>query len=231
MMKLKEWLEFEKQDLDKKIRHYPKFRVLLLLSFAFGCLVSLFWVWTKTSSLAVKDSDQLVIGVAAQLKTPPVESFFKGVTFLGSEVFVVLAIAVLALVLAIKGRKRAAFVALFSLLGSALFIYFFKNLFGRTRPSGCLDNGDCLAFPSGHTTAAVYYYGLLNYLVWRFLPVSLKTFLVICFFIVFTVLLIAVSRLVLGVHYLSDVLGGFFLGGTWLVLAIFLIDVLYAGTD
>jgi len=41
------------------------------------------------------------------------------------------------------------------------------------------------------------------------------------------VILIAFSRLYLGLHFLSDIIGGFLLGGVWLVVAIFLIDYLY----
>jgi undecaprenyl-diphosphatase len=139
----------------------------------------------------------------------------------------VMAILSLSTLLILKNRKKAAVVSLVTLIGSVVFIYFFKVFFGRVRPNGCLNSGDCLSFPSGHTALSVYFYGLLIYLVWRFFPISLKKFLIISLTILFLVVLIGLSRIVLQVHYPSDILAGTFLGGSFLLLAIWLIDLLY----
>lgn len=226
-MKIKEWLLAEKQDLDKRIRNYSKFRFLLLSSVILGFLVSLFWLWQKTFSLKIKLFDTVIMNFVSGTKTPFLMRFFSLVTHLGSEFFIVAAFLILTVLLIVRGRKRAATVALLSLAGSAFFVFFLKEFFGRPRPFGCLAPDDCLAFPSGHVTLSFYFYGLLAYLVFRFLPISLRVFLIIGSMIAILILLIALSRLFLGFHYPSDLLGGFFLGGTWLLLAIFLIDVLY----
>lgn len=226
-MKLKNWFLFEKQDLDERIRNYSKFRLLLFFSAILGFVVSLFWLWQKTFSLKIKLFDEVVMNFISQVKTPPLENFFSLITHLGSTFFIVVAFLILALILMAKKRKRAAVAALFSLAGSGVFILFLKNFFGRQRPFGCLPFNDCLSFPSGHATLSFYFYSLLAYLVFRFLPVSLKVFLIIGLLIAILIFLIALSRIFLGFHYPSDLLAGFFLGGTWLLLAIFLIDVLY----
>lgn len=229
--KIEKWLSFEKEDLDKRIRTYPKFRGLLLLSVVFGFLVSFFWLWTKTANPLIRTYDFQTISLIDQIKTPWLTDFFQGVTFLGSEAFMTLAVFLLALVLVAKNRKRAAAVTLFTLAGSVFFIYFFKSLFGRARPIGCLADGDCLSFPSGHATLSFYFYGLIGYLIFRFLPVSNQAYFLISSFIMVLVILVSFSRLFLGVHYLSDIFGGFFLGGSWLLFAILLIDVFYTGID
>ncbi len=226
-MKIKDWFLLEKQDLDRRIRSYPRFRLLLLLTTVFSFFVSIFWLWQKTSSLEMRNYDEGVMTLVNQIKTPALMNFFSLITQLASEFFIIVAFLILAVLLIIKKRKKAATVALFSLAGSAAFIFLLKDFFGRPRPFGCLAPGDCLSFPSGHATLAFYFYGLLNYLIFRFLPVSLKTFLVISVVIAILIILIALSRLFLGFHYPSDLLAGFFLGGTWLLLAIFLIDVFY----
>jgi undecaprenyl-diphosphatase len=133
--------------------------------------------------------------------------------------------------LTLKRRKRAAAVTFLTLAGSVFFIYFLKSVFGRARPIGCLDNGDCLSFPSGHATLAFYFYGLIGYLFFRFFPISNRGFLILAFIIALLIILISLSRLFLGVHYPSDLIGGMFLGGSWLLLAILLIDMLYCGLD
>lgn len=226
-MKIKNWFLVEKQDLDRRIRSYPRFRALLLSATIFGFFVSLFWLWQKTFSLKIKLFDTVIMDFVSEAKTPFLMRFFSLVTHLGSEFFIVAAFLILAVLLIVRRRKRAATVALLSLAGSVFFVFFLKEFFGRPRPFGCLAPDDCLAFPSGHATLSFYFYGLLAYLVFRFLPISLRVFLIISFFIGILILLIVLSRLFLGFHYPSDLLGGFFLGGTWLLLAIFLIDVLY----
>jgi len=226
-MKLKAWLSLQKQDLDERIRSYPRFRALLLLAAVFSFFVSVFWLWQKTFSAEVEFYDWLIMDFILQTKTPWWTTFFSLATWLGSELVIALAFVVLILVLAVQRRRRAAAAASLSLAGSGLLVLFLKNFFGRQRPLGCLPGGDCLAFPSGHTTFAFYFYGLLVYLTWRFLPLSLKKFLSVALMMTVVIFLVALSRLVLGVHYPSDILAGFFLGGSGLLLAIFLIDVLY----
>ncbi|MFC1727390.1 phosphatase PAP2 family protein [Patescibacteria group bacterium] len=226
-MKIKQWLKFEKQDLSQRIRTYPGYRLFLLFSAAFGFFVSFLDVWGEVYSPRMKDYDQMVIDWIIGFKTPLIGLFFNFVTQMASPFFIILIFILLALIMVNKRRKRAAVVALVSLLGSYLLSIFFKKYFGRYRPFGCLNNGDCYSYPSGHATIATYFYGLLNYLIFRFLPISLRSFLMISFFLAVLIFLISVSRLFLEVHYLSDLIGGFFLGGAWLMLAVFLIDVLY----
>jgi undecaprenyl-diphosphatase len=226
-MSLKTWLLLEKQDLDKRIRSYSRFRLLLLASIILGFFVSVFWLWQKTFSLKVKEFDNTVMVWISQLPITDLRKFFSLVTQLGSGFWIGAMFIILAVLLVSRKRKRAAAVVGFTLAGSAFFIFFLKDFFGRSRPFGCLPPGDCLAFPSGHATISFYFYGLLDYLIFRFLPISLKTFLIVSFFIGILILLIALSRLFLGFHYPSDLLAGFFLGGTWLLLAVFLIDILY----
>lgn len=226
-MSLKTWLSVEKQDLDKRIRSYSRFRLTLLFSIILGFFVSVFWLWQKTFSLKIQNYDKAAILFIEQFKTLSLLNFFSWVTHLGDHFFIAICFVVLTLILIIKKRKRAALVSLLSLGGSAFFISFLKNFFGRGRPFGCLLPDDCLSFPSGHATLAFYFYGLLDYLVFRFLPVSLKSFIFVTLGLGALIALVAVSRLFLGLHYFSDILGGFFLGGSWLLLAILSIDFLY----
>lgn len=119
---------------------------------------------------------------------------------------------------------------LLTLLGSSLVNYFFREFFGRPRPFGCLKTIiglSCFSFPSGHATGAAYFYGMLDYLIFRFLPMPLKSFLKVSLGIAILVILVGLSRIFLTVHYPSDIIGGFFLGGAWLILGILLIDILY----
>jgi undecaprenyl-diphosphatase len=165
------------------------------------------------------------------LGTDWIKFFFEGVSFLGSAYFVV-PFSCLVCIWLFRWRQRRVAVTLMILLGgSSLAGSWLKGWFERPRPFFCLadtlaTNG-CLSFPSGHAATAVYFYGLLAFLVFRFGSWRLKKFLRLVVGAAGFIGLIGLSRVVLRVHYPSDVIGGFLLGMVFLLLAILLIEVFY----
>jgi undecaprenyl-diphosphatase len=119
-----------------------------------------------------------------------------------------------------RRRLETAFVIMLPSL-AVLLNLLLKVLIDRPRPgSELLDNGG-LSFPSGHVTYAVVFFGFLFYLLPRLikqpvLTMALRSLLVIL------ILLTAVSRVYLGAHWMSDILGSLLLGGLLLVPAIVL---------
>ncbi len=91
----------------------------------------------------------------------------------------------------------------------------FKEIFQRARPLNMLVQESNFAFPSGHATIAVVFLGLMTYLFSkkesRKQTIAITTALVI--FIGFT-------RIYLRVHWATDVLAGFILGATLLLISI-----------
>lgn len=147
-------------------------------------------------------------------------TFFATVTHLGDAVVQWALGAIVALVLIVRGRRLLAASWLAAVAGNGLMNRLLKALFERTRPLHehglTLEHG--WSFPSGHTSGAVVIYGMLAYLgiraappAWH-LPITLSALLV--------VLLVGYSRIVLQVHYLSDVLAALVSGGTWLMVCI-----------
>lgn len=93
-----------------------------------------------------------------------------------------------------------------------------KLLVARHRPDIMLDaNATGWSFPSGHATAAMAVYGFIAYAIARPLPGFRERFEVVYWTAVF-ITLIGFSRIFLGVHYVTDVLGGFLVGGFWLLV-------------
>ena len=74
------------------------------------------------------------------------------------------------------------------------------------------------SFPSGHTMASTVGYGSLLLVFLPFVPKRWRVPLVVAYLVM--VGLVATSRLALGVHYVSDVLGGFVLGLAWLIASV-----------
>jgi len=105
--------------------------------------------------------------------------------------------------------------------GGELINLVLKALFARERPAfpDPLQTLTSPSFPSGHAMASMIFYGLIVYLIvrrvrvwhWRVLAAITGAVLII---------LIGFSRIYLGVHYLSDVLGGYAAGFVWLVFTI-----------
>ena len=78
---------------------------------------------------------------------------------------------------------------------------------------------DTFSFPSGHATIAVGFYGFLVYILFRQIK-NWKYKINALFFSITLILAIGLSRLYLGVHFLSDVWGGYLLGALWLLIGI-----------
>jgi len=104
-------------------------------------------------------------------------------------------------------------------VGNALTIFVLKNIFDKARPGlGAFYLESSFSFPSGHTAIAVALYGYLIYTIWSQNHHSLKKPAI--WLLSILVILIGISRLYLGVHYLSDVLAGYAVGAIWLAIAI-----------
>ncbi|MDQ4145713.1 MAG: phosphatase PAP2 family protein [Actinomycetota bacterium] len=92
-----------------------------------------------------------------------------------------------------------------------------KALVGRARPTlSPVYELASDAFPSGHATAAAACYGALALLAGRALP--RRWSLPVVSLSLFVILLVGMTRVYLGVHWPTDVLGGWALGGAWVAI-------------
>ena len=106
-----------------------------------------------------------------------------------------------------------------SYLFAGIITYISKLIVSRPRPiEALIDIPKSFSFPSGHTLTSFVFYGYLCYL----LTIKLEKKYKIIFSIVygFLITIIAISRIYLGVHYFSDVIGGFIVGIICLLLFI-----------
>jgi undecaprenyl-diphosphatase len=163
--------------------------------------------------------NSLVAGHAAAV------SVVKAVTWLGSSGVLWTVTGTAAVVLAIRRRWRLAVYLLVAGAGALTLDPVLKALVGRLRPvvAHPIAYGTGDSFPSGHALGSIVCYGAL-YLV--FLPATggkwRRLFTVA---IVTLIVAIGASRLLLGVHYLSDVLGAWALGITWLGVTAFAFEL------
>lgn len=116
-----------------------------------------------------------------------------------------------------RGWRRGAVLVIVTLAGAGLIDGGLKLLYGRTRPVAFFEHypsPSSFSFPSGHALFATAFFGGLAVLLWKRLAhpahrVALAAAAAIL------ILLIGFSRIYLGVHYPTDVLGGFTAGTVW----------------
>lgn len=141
-----------------------------------------------------------------------------GITYFGGYLMIGVVTILASLSFLTHHHAKNIWPLLVSVGGTALTVFLLKNFLAVARPEGAFYIEDSFAFPSGHVALAVALYGFLLYIVSRHDPHPLKNPLSIILFSL--IILIGASRLYLGVHHLSDVLAGYFIGFLWLVLAI-----------
>ncbi len=169
--------------------------------------------------------DRLIVDGASQLASPLMILCMLWITTLGSPYLVLGTSAILFISFTLGRRYRSALLFLLSPGGGLFLTGVMKDLMDRARPmiSHPIYQETGYSFPSGHATVAVCFYGLLIYWIISSAgrPLGLqKRMLVGALFLL--ILAIGVSRVYLGVHFPSDVLGGFYLGLFWLSFCLWL---------
>lgn len=141
------------------------------------------------------------------------------ITYSGSYV-VVIGLTLLSAISFYIHKHTARILPLLMIVGgSAATTFVIKHIFFRARPlTEALYLETSSSFPSGHATAAMALYGFLVYIIYKHDKHHFKKPLMI--FLSLLIILIGASRLYLGVHYLSDVLTGYFIGLIWIILSI-----------
>ena len=133
-------------------------------------------------------------------------------------------IAISILLLFIIKDKRIPISIAINLVAVFLTSQVFKLIFRRARPDGLsLVSASGYSYPSGHTMVSTAYFTFIVYLLCKRIKNKLvKTLLIV--FSTIMILLIGFSRVYLGVHYFSDVIGGFLLGIGYLMIYLKIIN-------
>lgn len=158
-------------------------------------------------------ADQAVYHFLQSLRTPWADNVFVAVTELGDSFVNITLFCTVLLVLLVKRCHRAAGLWTLAVLGGLLAVQVLKWTIHLPRPVSIYDGASAYGFPSGHTTMSVILYGFLAFLIVRQVGAAWRWGLVSG--VVLIAFIIGFSRLYLGAHWLSDVLGGYFIGTSW----------------
>ncbi len=130
-------------------------------------------------------------------------------------------------ILLICKDKKMGLIIMINLLVSILLNIIFKGIIQRDRPLEdflIIESG--YSFPSGHSMVSMAYYGLIIYFIYKKIK-DKRVRNVLMILIGLLILAIGFSRIYLGVHFASDVIGGFLISIIYLVCAIKLLNLKY----
>lgn len=150
---------------------------------------------------------------------PFFERVFLWITALGRTPALVTAVVASVVLWWCWNKRSFIFGALVSLAGTSVFIYLVKLVVARPRPLDAVYAEATDSFPSAHAALSLAVYGFLAYAFIRFTK-NWKWKVNQLFVSSIVIVLIGLSRIYLGVHYLSDVWSGYLLGTLWLLVAI-----------
>ena len=160
--------------------------------------------------------DDAVLTWIAEHRSPTIEPVMLEITFLGTGIVVMAVVAVSAVFLALTNHKYSAVLLLISTGGGILLNGLLKMGFARPRPQ-IFDWGTHVvssSFPSGHAMGAAVAYGTVAYLAAR-LQKRRSSRVLTMLLAAIVIVMIASTRLYLGVHYPSDVFAGIIIGLSW----------------
>lgn len=132
-------------------------------------------------------------------------------------------ITITILLLIIVKNKKIGLLTLTNLVTITILNQILKFILRRPRPTEFkIINETGYSFPSGHSMISMAFYGFLIYLIYKNIKNKyLKTTLIIILSLL--IIAIGISRIYLGVHYVSDVIGGFLISISYLIVYIKLI--------
>lgn len=180
-----------------------------------ACAVLFLWIVDNIFENDIDKFDYMIYSMVLLSMHPITTSFFKIITCFGDWMIIIPACITCVIFLKEKRYKY--------LVASNLVIIFILNqvlkmVFNRQRPVGNrLIEASGYSFPSGHSMISMAFYGLLIYLAYKNIK-NTKLKYTICIGLTLLIALIGISRIYLGVHYPSDVAGGFLLSIAYLIV-------------
>ncbi len=182
-----------------------------------------FWFFKKQAERVTEGRadryDALVFDVVHRIDNPAMHRFMEAVTQLGSHGAISTAAGVTAVAMLREGRRDDAWTVVVSTGGAMAINTILKNIFQRQRPQELarrIKLPKSHSFPSGHSLLSAATYPIVAHHLVQHRSVVTQAFVHAVAGL--TVLCVGFSRVYFGVHFLSDVLGGFAAGFGWLGL-------------
>lgn len=204
-----------KGEIMKKILNYLKENrkeILLVLSMILFVFITYAIFNDKISYI-----DSLAHSYILSIRNDTLTSILLIITNLSGPIALIILTIILLII--IKDKKIPILIML-NLIFTFLLNQILKSIFIRPRPIGInLIEESGFSYPSGHAMISMAYYGFIAYLIYKKISNKIiKTISIISLLLI--IVLVGFSRIYLGVHYLSDIIGGFLLSIGYLIIYI-----------
>jgi undecaprenyl-diphosphatase len=200
-------------------------RLLFTLVLCIGLASTFIYFASTIGNESITSFDSVIIGFVQGLEALWLTTIMKVFTWIGSG-YVVAPIALIGFIVLyfVLHYRQQAFLLIIVIAGSVIFNSILKNYFKRERPEiHRILEANGFSFPSGHSMMAFALYAIIAYIAWRDVRTT-KSRIVLLLFTAFMIIIIGVSRIYLGVHYPSDIVGGFAVSALWVTIAITVFD-------
>ena len=216
MKKVREKEEIMKENVKKFIKNNWRWMLLFI------CLIGFLALAEDVFHQEIMNGDIVGYDIVSKLfkfnVSTPIAKFM---TNFGGAIFVISLTTILFFV--IKDKKIG--ISIITNLGIVTILnQIIKFIMQRPRPTEFrIIEETGYSFPSGHSMVSLAFYGYLIYLIYKYINNKhLKRTLIIILSVL--ICIIGVSRIYLGVHYTSDVLGGFLISFAYLIIYIELVN-------
>lgn len=165
--------------------------------------------------------DRRIISLVQGWESTILTDIMKFFTTIGSvNTMLVLSIFIVFFLFIVLHHRAELLLFTIVIIGSPLLNGWLKQIFQRARPElhRIIEIGG-YSFPSGHAMNAFAFYGILTFLLWRHITVK-KGRMILILSSSFMIFMIGLSRVYLGVHYPSDIIGGYLVSCCWLAFSI-----------
>jgi undecaprenyl-diphosphatase len=168
------------------------------------------------NNAALQKLDMSIHDWAVRERTSDATTFFTIMTIIGSPIGLAVLLTIIGIILAFRRRWRWLIYLAMTAGGGALLNLELKRYFARARPvvAEMLRRANGYSFPSGHAMGSAVAFGALAYLAFRAIK-SWPAKTAVMALLYTLVASIALSRVYLGVHWISDVLAGVTVGTVW----------------
>jgi membrane-associated phospholipid phosphatase len=188
-------------------------------------VVALFVFGFITREVIYRDErafDSSVFNFFASFSNPGLVQLMKFLTFFGTIQFLLPAYTILVAYFIVKKQYRRAIDISIVAISSTVFMFGLKDFFHRERPELPIIRSFTYSFPSGHALCSFIFCSVLIYLIddsglrysWKWV------FSILLLLFSFT---IGISRIILKMHYATDVIAGFCLGVVWVILSFWIL--------
>jgi undecaprenyl-diphosphatase len=176
---------------------------------------------SEVAETETQHMDGAVLTWIARYRSPSLTNLFLSVTALGSSWLLLLLSVGVCSGAWLAAQRRLSLTLAAAMLGVPLLSSSLKSVYARDRPTLVphLEHVTSASFPSGHTLGSVVFCVTLGLLVYQHTRLRrLRIFIIV--YALGIGALVAASRMYLGVHYPSDVIGGALIGITWSLVVV-----------